>query len=428
MADPRTRSPSTPPAWVSGPRICLITPGHLVSTPRLVKAANALSTAGYAVHVVAARHFSPADVLDDAILHDAPWQCERVRAQAGLAGLTRRLLRLGARHWLARHPAGARLAARAQHAGTGALTAAAARIPAALYFGHGGVAGLAVAAAAARRRGTPYGFDAEDWHEAEGDFVQHDPAERTAVRLLLRTWLPGARLVTCAAPLIGQAFAERYGITPVCVLNVFPLAEAPAAPVPAAPPTGGRPAVLYWFSQTVGPERGLEGIIDVLGKMTVPAELHLRGFIDPRYRESLERRATAAGIRRPLGFLPPAPAAEMARLAAGAHLGLSLEQSSPPNRDLCLTNKIFTCLLAGVPVALTPTAAQRALAPELGAAAVLLAQDNPSASAAALDRWLTTDQLRAAATAWRLGRERFNWDREQSILLDAMSRSFPPLS
>jgi hypothetical protein len=115
----------------------------------------------------------------------------------------------------------------------------------------------------------------------------------------------------------------------------------------------------------------------------------------------------------------------MVRLAAGAHLGLSLEQSSPPNRDLCLTNKIFTYLLAGVPVALTPTTAQRALARELGAAALLLAQDDPSSAAATLDRWFAADQPGVAATAWRLGQERFNWDREQSILLDAVTRCSP---
>jgi hypothetical protein len=390
----------------------------------LVKAANALTVSGYRVHVVASRHFAPADPLDDAILSQAAWTCERVRFDAGMTGLLRRSLRLASRYWLARHPDIQCLAARALHAGIAALADAAARSGAGFYYGHGGVAGLAAAAAAAKRRGTTYGFDAEDWHEGESAFVQNDSAERAAVKSLLRSLLPGARLVTCAAPLIGDAYAQHYGISPVCVLNVFPLADAPSAPVPTAPPTNERPAILYWFSQTVGAGRGLDGIVDALGRMTTPAELHLRGFVDPRFRESLEYRATAVGARPPV-FLAPAPPAEMVRLAAGAHLGLSLEQSSPPNRDLCLTNKIFTYLLAGVPVALTPTTAQRALARELGAAALLLAQDDPSSAAATLDRWFAADQPGVAATAWRLGQERFNWDREQSILLDVMTRSCP---
>jgi len=404
----------------AGVSICLITPGHLASTPRLVKAADALAGAGHRVHVVAGRHFAPAEPLDAAILAQAQWTCTRVAYAAGTAGAVRRLLRQLARRRLARHPAALALAARAQHAGATALMAAAARVPAAFYFGHGGVAGLAAAAAAAGRRGVAYGFDAEDWHEEESDFVRHDPAERAAVRGLLRAFLPGARVVTCAAPLIGEAFARTYGVAPVCVLNVFPRAEAPAAPVPPPTPTADQPATLYWFSQTIGPGRGLEGLLDVLGRLRTPATLHLRGFVDDAYREALTARAAAAGARPPV-FLPPAPAAEMARLAAGAHLGLSLEQSQPPNRDLCLTNKIFTYLLAGVPVALTPTRAQRALAPELGDAAVMVDLDTPDETAAALDAWLERRAVPAAAAAWRLGCDRFNWDREQAVLLAALA-------
>jgi len=41
----------------SAPLICLLTPGHVASTPRLVKEADALVDAGYRVHVVAGRHF-----------------------------------------------------------------------------------------------------------------------------------------------------------------------------------------------------------------------------------------------------------------------------------------------------------------------------------------------------------------------------------
>ena len=404
--------------------ICLITPGHLVSTPRLVKAADAFVAAGHRVHVIAGRHFAPAEPLDAAILAHAGWTCTRVAFHAGWTGLARRLQRQLARRRLASSPAALHLAASAHHAGIVALTATAARIPAALYFGHGGVAGLAVAAAAGKRRGTPYGFDAEDWHEEESSFARQDPAECAAVRSLLRTSLPGACVVTCAAPLIGDAFAQAYGVTPVCVLNVFPRTEAPAAPVFPAPVTAGHPAVLYWFSQTVGPERGLESMIDTLGRLRTPAVMHLRGFVDTTYRKALLARAASAGARPPV-FLPPAPASEMARLAAGAHLGLSPEQSQPPNRDLCLTNKIFTYLLAGVPVALTPTSAQRAIAVELGDAAVLLDLQTPSTIATMLDDWIAHRAGTSAATAWRLGCDRFNWDREQGILLAALAPFLP---
>jgi hypothetical protein len=62
-----------------------------------------------------------------------------------------------------------------------------------------------------------------------------------------------------------------------------------------------------------------------------------------------------------------APPEEMVRQAAPYDIGLSLETDISDNRSLCLTNKIFTYLLAGVPVLLSDTPAQRALAPRLQA-------------------------------------------------------------
>lgn len=406
--------------------ICLISPGHLASTPRLVKAADALNGAGYRVHVVAGRHFPPAEPLDAAILGRARWTCTRVTAYDGCAGLLRRGLRLLARQRLAAHPAAIRWAARAQHAGSGALAAAAAAVPAAFYFGHGGVAGLGAAAEAARRRRVGYGFDVEDWHEEESEPATQHPGERIAVARLLRAWLPGARVLTCAAPRIAARLAECHGVSAVPILNVFPLALAPAAPLKPVPATDDEPAQLYWFSQTIGPGRGLEGLLTVVGRMRTPAVLHARGFVSDAYRAALSAHAQASGARTPV-FLPPAAPDEMVRLAAGAHLGLSLEQSRPVNRDLCLTNKIFTYLLAGVPVALTPTTAQRELAPQLGAAAVPLDLGAPARTAAHLDHWLAHDRAVAAATAWRLGRERYHWEHEQEILIELFHDRLPRL-
>ena len=59
----------------------------------------------------------------------------------------------------------------------------------------------------------------------------------------------------------------------------------------------------------------------------------------------------------------------MARLAAQHDVGLASELSTPPNRAISLTNKVFTYLLAGIPVLLSNTPAQRGLAAELGEAA-----------------------------------------------------------
>lgn len=402
----------------AAPLICLITPGHLASTPRLVKNADALVAAGYRVHVVSGRHFPPADILDAGILAHAKWSCTRVDYHSGARGLLRRILRKLDRRRISGSPPTWQLAARAHHAGFKTLSSAAAHTGAHLFFGHGGVVGLATAAAAAQARARDYGFDAEDWHEDENTDRETDSVERSIIQKILRDLLPAAAPLTCAAPLIGHAYTAAYGVQPTCILNVFPLAESPGVSDPTAPVSDQRPAVLYWFSQTIGPHRGLEPMIAVLTRMQTPAVLHLRGFVSSAYRDALRTQAGPLADR--IVFLPPAPAAEMARLAAGADLGLSLEQSTPRNRDLCLTNKIFTYLLAGLPVALTPTAAQRALLPELGPAAVPLNLSDPSGAALALDQWFTRRDSLPAQHARRLARERFNWDFESTKLVDAI--------
>src|SRR5690606_17361122 len=103
------------------------------------------------------------------------------------------------------------------------------------------------------------------------------------------------------------------------------------------------------------------------------------------------------GFRGELKFLPLAKASEMPALSADYTLGLSLEQPPPRNKALCLGNKIFTYLLAGTPVALTPTPAQQQLADDLGEAALLVNLEDPSNAAATLDAFISNPSRRSAA-------------------------------
>jgi len=304
------------------------------------------------------------------------------------------------------------------------LAAAAAALDAHYYIGHR-LAGRAAAAFAAGRTRAKFGFDIEEFHEAETPEIALDPVQRTATRILQATFLPRASHLTAAAPLIAEQYVQRYQLAPVPVLNVFPLADAPAAPVDPGPVSAERPARLYWFSQTVGPRRGIEEIIAILGRMRTPAELHLRGHVAPSFQRELTERAARTGLARPPVFLPFAASAEMTRLAAAADLGLSTEQTEPLNRDICLANKIFVYLLAGVPQLMSNTRAQSALACELGAAALVGDFADPAAVARQLDDYFA-DPARARAAraeAWQLGQTRFNWDHEKELVLRAVKKA-----
>jgi hypothetical protein len=405
-------------------RVCLITPGHVASTPRLVKEADALVAAGYAVHVVAGRHYAPVDPLDEAVLAGSHWTCDRVMHHRGVGSLMRRLVRLGARR-VASSGLSTGLVARAHHAAVRLFAARAARWPAELYLGHC-LAALPAAAWAARQRGGRYGFDLEDFHEAETVQTEADPVERSAARLLQSRFLPNCAHLTAASPLIAEKIHELYGVWPITVLNVFPLADAPAKPAVLPQISAGRPARLHWVSQVIGPGRGLEEILTITARMSTPAQLHLRGLVGAGYRESLLSEARRLGLPHPPVFLPSAPSAELARLAADNDLGLSIEPSTPFNRQLSLSNKIFTYLLAGIPQLMTPTSAQRALAVELGAAAILSDLSKPAQTAATLDAWFVdpAGAVSARRHATELARTRYCWDLEQSAFLDSVGRAF----
>lgn len=405
--------------------ICLVTPGHLTATPRLLKEADALHAAGYRVHVVHGSNYPPNVAADETIARRAPWASTAVRSFGGAGVFARKLGRKLAQKLVLRAPfATPEIAARAHHAETPRLAAAAAAVDAHYYIGHC-LGGLAAAASAAERTRAKFGFDIEDFHEAETPEIALDPVQRTATRILQTTFLPRASHLTAAAPLIAEQYAQRYQLAAAPVLNVFPLADAPAAPVDPGAIGPERPARLYWFSQTVGPRRGIEDVIAILGRMRTPAELHLRGHVAPAFQRELVELAARHGVARPLVFHPFAATGEMTRLAASADLGLSTEQHEPLNRDICLANKIFVYLLAGVPQLMSNTRAHLALAPELGAAALVGDFADPAAVARQLDEHFAEPARVAVARAeaWRLGQTRFNWDHEKEIVLRAVKKA-----
>ncbi|SEN79746.1 Glycosyl transferases group 1 [Rhodospirillales bacterium URHD0017] len=400
-----------------GRAVCIVSPGNLASNPRVLKEADALHEADYAVTAVVCDYTEALRPFDDEIVGRVPWKVVRVARPAGerqVGKAARALARLATSLGM-RVPVA--VAALAYGGPVAALRRAASEVPADLYIAHY-VAGLAAAADAARRSGAMLGFDAEDYHAGEGT-----PFDMSMVRTIESALLPACRHVTAAAPLIAKAYAAQCRVEPTTVLNVFSLAMAPMQ----ARPTAGRDTFkAYWFSQTIGLDRGLQSFILAMAKTRTHVTLDIRGGNRWGHGEQLVELARGLGIGDRISLLPMARPEEMARLAAAYDIGLSLETDVSENRRLCLTNKVFTYLLAGVPVLLSDTPAQRALAPDLGAAQRLVSLADPAAMAATLDDLAGSPVARAeaSASAWKLGRERYNWEVEKAALLGSVARAF----
>ena len=401
-------------------RICIVTPGALGSNPRVVKEADALHGAGFEVTTISTRTLARLDQHDEAVLQSRRWTSERLDLRNRWFRWLKRASQIAARaaYRTAALPAWAE---RAHSPFAPPLKSRAARNTADLYIAHY-VAALPAAARAAARHGAAYAFDAEDFHPGDLPDAPEHALEKDLIRAIEARYLPGAAYVSAASPMIAEAYVEAYGIArPVVVLNVFPKANAPAGPTRRGSTRPG--PSLYWFSQTIGPGRGLETALAAIAEAASRPHLYLRGTPATGYEAYLRDLAEQAGAASRLHILKPAPPDNLERLGAAFDLGYSGESGFSANNTMALGNKLFSYILGGVPCLASDIPAHRRIAPELGEAMTLFPASDAEALAGLLDRFLCdADRLAAARRhAWALGQNRFNWDKQKVELLETIA-------
>jgi glycosyltransferase involved in cell wall biosynthesis len=406
--------------------VCILTPGQIGSNPRVVKEAQALHDSGFQVTVIATRVLDLVEPRDQSLMRRIPWHLERIDLRSIWRWRFNRAFQVVCRqgHTLT---GSTHLADLGHSAFTRSLTAAAVRTSADLYIAHYPAA-LPAAVAAARRHGGRYAYDAEDYHLGDWlDIADYD-SERGLVRAIEGHYLKSCAFVTAASPGIADAYMETYKIKrPEVVLNVFPLIQAPSGPTLKGTVKPG--PSLYWFSQTIGPDRGLECAVRAIGLAGSRPHLYLRGTPVTGFLSHLEKIAAEADAKGRLHILPPDDPDNMEGLASRYDAGLSTENGKTKSRSVALTNKLFTYLLAGIPPIMSDTPEQRTLATETGMADQLYPIDNANDLADVIDRMLS-DSVRLAsarAVAYRLGREKYNWDSQKAVLLTAVRDALWPV-
>jgi glycosyltransferase involved in cell wall biosynthesis len=236
--------------------------------------------------------------------------------------------------------------------------------------------------------------------------------------------LPAAAFATAGSQPIAEAYADKYGVRPITINNVFPLPTEE----PHRDRAPGPRLRLYWFSQVVGPGRGLEDAIEAAGLLDRPVWLGLLGWNGGDYPVTLRDWAARSFPKLSLELLGNRPAEEMVDVARHADVGLALETGQPLNRDLCCTNKIFTYVLAGLAVAGTATRGQRPVLEDLGEGGWLYPPGDGAALARGLKRWADDPHTlqRAKQAAWAAAKRRWHWEHplERGALLDAVARVF----
>ncbi|MBI5771153.1 MAG: glycosyltransferase [Verrucomicrobia bacterium] len=393
-------------------RLLIITNGPLCRNPRVVKEADTLGRAGHDVTVLAVRNHAPSEVFDTELLRNAPYRRVTVDTLPPAGGFSPTAFRRRLGQWLARRATRV-FGWQSPHTLGPArpLLRQARALPADLTIVHNEVShcvGLRLL-----DEGRRVAADIEDWHSE--DLLPQDRVARPLklIRETERGLLHRAVHTTTTSHALAAALHDRYGGRhPDVIANAFPLQPLPVRE-PAAPP------VFFWFSQTLGPARGLEHFLAAWTHTRAPSRLVLLGEARGDYAREL-LAGLPGDFRARVSLLPLVPPAELPAVIARHDIGLALEQPFIVNRNLTITNKIIQYLNAGLAVVASDTAGQREVLAHDPQAGVLVGTHETAAFAAALDTLLTDRTALAARqhAARRLAERVYSWEREAPRLLE----------
>lgn len=339
-------------------KIVLITTGQPSTNPRIVKEADALHAAGYEVTLLYSFFIHWATDKDRVLLQKVSWKYQLAggspdnkrnlyfftRIRTKIAGVLNTYI---GNNFL--------LPERTQARAYDELLRAAKQIKADWYIGHN-LGALPIAVNAARFNNAKAGFDFEDYHR--GEILPGDKKIINRIVYLENKYVPLLNYYSTASPLITAATKKNhlnFKGTVITLLNCFPLTQQPAFREKDA---GDNTLQLCWFSQTIGRNRGLEILISALKVLNDPSiHLTLAGRCNEDMLQYIHHNAVS--IINNIHFVGIIQPEDLPAFASQFDVGMAIELDVPENRDICLTNKIFTYLLAGNAIILTNTSMQQ---------------------------------------------------------------------
>jgi glycosyltransferase involved in cell wall biosynthesis len=401
-------------------KVCILTQSHLCRNPRVVKEAIALDSAGYET-VILTTFSNPVLLEEDRKLiagtgivlkgcvnliqgQAGDWHRLKMRLSRRLAGEA--IARLGIEN------------PRALGYDYKGNLRAAINENADLYTCHQEVS--TVIGCRLIQRGFRVAFDFEDWYS-------HDllpEANRTRpVKLLEKTEKTALRsgvLTYTTSKALANALGDFAGSAPPNVLqNVFPFSDRNHMDGQVRDRLDPSMPSLHWYSQTIGPGRGIEFLIDSLEDVVTPVELHLRGNLFEGFREELTGRFPEKKGHH-LIFHPLVPHAELLSRIAEHDIGLATEEYAPDSRNLTITNKILQYLQGGLAVVASDTKGQQEVAEAAKDAVFLFRNRDRDGLAAVLNNLLINRESLMAAkkAATKAAREQFCWEIQEPLLVN----------
>lgn len=404
-------------------KICIVTTRHISYNPRVLKEADALCEAGYDVTVVGINNNERQAAFDEELMRVRKWTLRvvRFRKERKAERAYWIFLSLKQRFFLLLTKISYRggVAERAAEKGYDGLRRLARAERADFYIAHHAES-LGAAYAAARCNNARFGFDAEDFHTGMNEA---GAAPDKLIEWIEAKYLPACQYLTAASKGISEAYRDKYGVRlPLVILNVFPLEKLPVR-------EPGNPIKFYWYSQVIGPNRGIELLLDAASRIDSPFEIHLRGKVySDDYLNALKLRYGKPGLWERIIVHDPILSAELIRDGNQFDVGLALEPNSSVNNNLAVANKVFSYLMSRLFIIGTDTYGQREMFGHFPDAVRICSTNDPEELANAMRYCLSgaTPVLEGKMAAGRAVEQRFNWEQESVRLREEVQTILRP--
>lgn len=405
-------------------KICIITNAPISQNPRVVKEANALAQAGYKVSVLYVEHDAWTSELDAGISQSSVWKARVITLSnsSRIGKLARYLVALRSHlfRMLANISFKAYVAEIAFCRVFFEQLFMALQENADLYIAHNPQA-LPIAAMAARVHKVKYAFDSEDFHTGEYATEERTSLDYRMLEFLERKYLPACSYISASSLGIAQELSKKYGVNePAVVLNVFPVADREGLPAATGMQNEqvSTTLKLYWFSQIISLDRGLSDAIKAISLLK-DVELHIRGHLRATEKNELTAMMESTNTAHRVFIHDPVPPWALLKSIVQFDVGLCLEVPDTLNRDICITNKLFLYLLAGLPIVATETRGQLEVLSKYPAVGFVYKSGDYHALANLLKQFVAAPKrmLRAGKAGLAASLGSLNWEMEQRKLL-----------
>ncbi len=399
-------------------KIVLITTGQPSVNPRIVKDADALHASGYDVTMLYCFFIQWANEKDRVLLKNVLWKYKMVGGEDEKKKMVYLFTRIKFKlNRILNRYFGNRflIAERAQTRAYDALLKEAKKINADFYIGHN-LGALSIAVKAAKYNHAKAGFDFEDYHRGEG----HDEKTLKRIIFLENKYVPSLFFYSTSSDLITRQTKLNHPYFKGKVLTLLNCFSLRQQPIFKEKMLNDGTLHLFWFSQTIGLNRGIEILIRALCIIDNPSiHLTLAGRVDNDMMSYI--KLNAGKVFPNIHFSGIIQPENLPQFASQFDVGMALELNEPYNRDICLANKIFTYLLAGNAIILSKTSMQKAFNEQYKIGESFTVNDaNELAEKIAF--YLDTQKLNEQKKYnYELAKNTLNWEKESQKLLSIIN-------